>query len=273
MNIFDIKNSVKGDTLMNSRDYKYKDSIRSEQLISNIKTKIYQLCAHPVYRQLTTKARIKCFISYHIFGVWDCVKLLKILQNKMSIALQSQFLECSNDINKLLNEIVFAQESYLFPFGKPNPDFANYLRAIAALGADSDCLWYFIESQDNLDLLKPGIKELVEFNLAIAESGTIAQILTTFSLGREQLTSQMFASILKVSKTENQSSLSIISIEKLALENKLKSELLALKMLDCLDYLCEDESEKIIALQTGLEVLELKEKLWNSALAEIREIS
>ena len=52
--------------------------------------------------------------------------------------------------------------------------------------------------------------------------------------------------------------------ERLTQSNSQKYPILALKLLD---YICN----KIVALQAGLEALNLREQLWDYALAEITE--
>ncbi len=243
----------------------------SQKLTALIKAKIQKLSHHEIYSELTSSARIKCFVSYHIFAVWDFIKLLKSLQNKISIALREQFKECPSEMNRLIDEIVFAEKSDLYPYGQPNKDFDLYLRALAEIEVDPDCLWSFLESKDNLHLLKPEIKELVESNLRIARLGTMEEIAATFFFGREKLTSQLFTSIIKVLKQEGKECpILICYTERLTQENSHKSEILALKLLD---YLCKDEAEKVRALQAGLEALNLREKLWNYTLAEMTETS
>ncbi|MDJ0568388.1 MAG: DUF3050 domain-containing protein [Pleurocapsa sp. MO_192.B19] len=255
----------------NSLHYGYKNNSKSQKLTTQIKVKIQQLSHHEIYSQLTSTDRIKCFISYHIFAVWDFDKLLRSLQNKITIALRRQFSECPSEINRLIKEIVFTEESDLYPNGQPNEDFTIYLRAIAELKIDPDCLWYFLESQANFDFLKPGIKELVEFNFLMARLGSMAEITATFFFGREKLTSQLFTSIIKVLQQKGKECPILISYtEKLLQENSPESEILALKLLN---YLSQDENEKIRALQAGLEALNLREKLWNYALADIAEIT
>ena len=83
---------------------------------------------------------------------------------------------------------------------QPTEYFALYLAALSELEVNPNFLWSFLTSTDNLQLLKPGIKELVEYNLMLAETGTIGEIAAAFLCGREPLTSQLFASFVKVLK-------------------------------------------------------------------------
>ena len=251
--------------------YRNKELSESQRLTELIKAKTQKLSHHEVYSKLTSRAQISCFMSYHIFAVWNFIKLLKSLQIKTSIALRSQSLECSGETKGLIGKIVFAEESELYPYGQPTEYFALYLGAISELEVNSNFLWSFLTSEHSLQSLKPGIQELVEYNLMLAKTGTIGEIAAAFFCGREPLTSQLFIPMIKVLKQEGKECPILISyIEKLNQEKSRKVETLVLKLLD---YFCKDKTDKIIALQAGLEALNLREQLWNYALAEITEIS
>ena len=248
-----------------------KELSESQRLTELIKAKTQKLFHHEVYSKLTSRDRINCFMSYHIFAVWNFIKLLKTLQIKTSIVLRGQTLECSSETKKLISEIVFAEESDLYPRGQPTEDFALYLGATSEIEVDPNFLWSFLTSTDNLQSLKPGIKELVEYNLTLVETGTIGEIAAAFFCGREPVSSQLFTSIIKVLKQDGKECPNLISYtEKLNQENSRQVETLVLKLLD---YFCKDETDKVIALQAGLEALNLRKQLWDYALAEITEIS
>lgn len=240
------------------------DESESHKLITKIEAKIKQLSQHPVYNELTSRTKIKCFILYHIFAVWDFVKLLK--------PLQKQFLAYPRKSKRFIDQMIFAQTSDLYSYDQQNEDFALYLRAIAEMEIDPDLfLWYFQEAPNNLDLLKPGIKKLVEFNLAIAKSGLLAEITAVFFYGREKLNSRLFASAIKILKQEKKECSILTGYSaRLLQENNFQFELLSLELLN---YICQDEAELVRALQAGLEALDLKEQLWNEALAEMLEIN
>lgn len=269
--------TIKSDNnrLMNLNYYKYEYEDRSlvHQLIADIKTINLQLDCHPIYNEITTINRIECFISYHIFGVWDFYKILKSLQNKLSVDLLNKSQQYPQALKQLLDKAVFALPSELYPYGQPNEDFNRYLRAVAEIDIDPDCyLWYFLEAPTNLDLLKPGIKELVEFNSKIARSGTIAEQLAVWLFGREKLDSQVFTSIIKVIQQADRECPTLIDYRDRLRQNDRDRDRLRLTTFQLLDYCCQDRSEKVRALQAGLEALRLREQLGNYALAEITKI-
>ena len=241
----------------------------SQKLIKLIEAKTQKLSHHEVYSKVTSRAQISCFMSYHIFAVWNFIKLLKSLQIKTSIALRSQALECSGETRDLIGKIVFAEESELYPYGQPTEYFAVYLGAISELEVNSNFLWTFLTSKHSLQSLKPGIQELVGYNLTLAETGTIGEIAAAFFCGREPVSYQLFTSIIKILKQDGKECPNLINYtEKLNQENSRQVGTLVLKLLD---YFCKDETDKVFALQAGLEALNLREQLWNYALAEITE--
>lgn len=258
---------------LNYSDYEYEDKSLSHQLIADIKARL-QLDRPLIYDNLTTINRIECFISYHIFGVWDFYKILGSLQNKLSVDVLNKSQQYPEALRQLLDKVVFALPSELYPYGQPNEDFARYLRAVAEIDIDPDCyLWYFLEAPNNLDLLKPGIKELVEFNSNIARSGTISEQLAVWLFGREKLDSRVFTSIIKVVEQANQECSTLINYRDELRQNNFDRDRLSSTAFPLLDCCCQDRAEKVRALQAGLEALRLREQLWNYALTEIGKLN
>lgn len=254
-------------SLFSDRDERY-----LQQLTANLKTQVSLLSHHSVYSELTSTAKIQCFISYHIFAVWDSFQLLRPLQNKVELALKKEKLKCSDKTKKLLEEIVFALPSELYLYGQPNDDFALYLRAIAELEIDPDLYpWYFLEAKNNLDVLKPGIKELVEFNSAVARTGTMAELAAAFFFGREKLSPILFIFTVEALLYKGKEGPILTKYaEKLLQEH---NDTPKLEIFQLLDGLCQGKTQKIDALEIGLEALKLRENLWNSCLIEMNRIT
>lgn len=84
-------------------DYcQFEEQKESDKITIEIASKIYRLPSHEVYIRLTSLANIQCFMSYHIFAVWDFFKLLKPLQNRIDLALREQHLECDRETKSFL---------------------------------------------------------------------------------------------------------------------------------------------------------------------------
>ena len=80
------KTVVVRDSLMNSNPHNPSCINEKYRIIANIKATKQQLSSHPVCTVLTSKSKIKAFILYHIFDVWDTNKLVQPLQNEISSA-------------------------------------------------------------------------------------------------------------------------------------------------------------------------------------------
>jgi hypothetical protein len=227
------------------------------KIIAKIKTINQQLDCHPICNILSSNSRIQVFVSYHIFDAWDINKLVLPLQSKISIASLKKSNKYHYELKRLLEETILNRPTELYPYGKPNRDFANYLHAVAEVCIDSDSyLWYFLKAPNNLDELKPGIKALAEFNSSVANWGTISEMIAVLLLGKKQLDLRAFTKIVEVFTSEARECPFLVEYtEKLRLNQGIQSELLALKLLN---YFCQDEAEQIRALQTGLKALYLR---------------
>ena len=266
-----LKTAAVRDNLMNSYPYNPKYISEKYTIIANLKATSQQLDSHPIYTVLSSHYRIKAFILYHIFDAWDTNKLVLPLQKKINLALLDKFSNCHPELKTLLEQTIFNRPRELCDRGKLDRDFANYLRAIAEIGLDSDwCLQYFLEAPNNLAVLKPEIKALVEFNSSLANWGTISEMIAVLLLEREQLALRVFTKIVRVLKMEAKECPFLIEYtKKLERKQSDSSQLLAFKLLN---YFCQDEAEQIRALQTGLKALHLRKQLWNYALVEIRKL-
>ena len=265
------KTVVVRDNLMNYNLHNPSCINEKYRIIANIKATKQQLYSHPVCTVLTSKSRIKAFILYHIFEAWDTNKLVQALQNKISPASLEKSHKCHHDLKILLKKTIFNRQEELYSYGQFNKDFINYLGAISEIGIDSNFyLWYFLEAPKNSEVLKPGIKALVEFNSSVANWGIRSQMIAVLLLGTEQLDLRVFSKIVRVLKSEGKECPFLTEyIEKLSHNQSFQSELLAFKLLN---YFCQDEAEQIRALQIGLKALRLRKQLWDYALVEIRKL-
>jgi hypothetical protein len=241
------------------------------KIIANIKTTNQQLDCHPICNILNSNSRIQAFVLYHIFDAWDTNKLVRPLQNKISIASLKKSNKYHYELKRLLEETILNCPAELYPYGQPNRDFADYLHAVAEVCIDSDFyLWYFLEAPNNLDELKPGIKALVEFNSSVANWGTISEMIAVLLLGKKQLYLRVFTKIVQVFTSQVKECPFLLEYTKKLRQNQdFQSELLAFQLLN---YFCQDEAEQIRALQTGLKALHFRKQLWNYALVEIRKL-
>ncbi len=99
---------------------------------------------------------------------------------------------------RLINEIVSGEESDFDEQGNPTSHFELYIRSMEEVGADTWAIFNFIENDCNVDLLKPGVREFVTYNFALAQFGSLEEVAAVFFYGREHLIPEIFSSILRV---------------------------------------------------------------------------
>ena len=86
-----------------------------------------ELLAHPLYSKLNTLGGIQLFMQQHIYAVWDFMSLLKALQiNLTSVELPWKPVG-SASTRRLINEIVWGEESDVDQLGNTASHFELYV--------------------------------------------------------------------------------------------------------------------------------------------------
>ena len=242
------------------------------ELKAEIKQMIQHLAAHPIYQHLNSLEAIKCFMGYHVFAVFDFMSLLKSLQNQITCtSLPWKPSGYPGEIVRLINEIVTGEESDFDEQGNPISHFDLYIRAMEEVGADTFEIFNFIENDCNVNLLKPGVREFVDYNFAVAQSGPLPEVAAVFFYGREHLIPEIFFSILRVLEQEEKPCPKLLYYLRRHIEvDRNEHGPLAQK---CLAYLCDTEAKKLKALSKALKALYLREQLWDCALVESEQLN
>ena len=107
---------------------------RLEQELHPLRAKLKQ---HPVYKSICSVKDIQFFMENHVFAVWDFMSLLKQLQNLLSCNKIPWRPSGYPKASRLINEIVWGEESDLDRNGVPMSHFEMYLQAMRSLGASS----------------------------------------------------------------------------------------------------------------------------------------
>lgn len=250
----------------------YPANLSIEQLQAEVNWMLQHLATHPIYQYLNSLEAIECFMKYHVFAVFDFMSLLKSLQNQITCtSVPWKPSGYPGEMVRLINEIVSGEESDLDEQGNPVSHFDLYIRAMEEVGADTWEIFKFIENNCNVNLLKPGVREFVDYNLAVAQSGSLLEVAAVFFYGREHLIPEMFSSALRVlEQKENISPTLLYYLRRHIGVDRDKHGPLAQK---CLVYLCDTEAKKLKALLAALKALYLREQLWDCALAEIKQFN
>jgi hypothetical protein len=222
------------------------------------------LSSHPVYTSFNQIENIRHFMEYHVFAVWDFMSLLKSLQRSLTcVELPWRPSGYPAEMVRLINQIVVGEESDLDQYGKPCSHFDLYLRAMEEVGADTTKIKMFMETLD-FDLIPPGAREFVRFNLETATNGSVLEVASSFFYGREKLIPDMFEAIVQTLEKENVKAPTLIYYLKRHIEvDGGEHGPLAER---CLDVLAETEEKKEMAYKMGVKALQMRGMLWDSVL-------
>ena len=165
-----------------------------------------QLTEHSIYQNISCISDLRCFMESHVYAVWDFMSLVKKLQ--LDITTTTLPWQPPENITaaRLINEIVWGEESDLDKNGKPFSHFEMYLNAMNQINANTDGI------EDMLNHLKAGgnifeiidqinlpyyIKDFLRFTFEIIEESKTHKIAAVFTFGREDLIPDMFISMIK----------------------------------------------------------------------------
>ncbi len=231
-----------------------------------------QLIHHELYANIDSIEAVRAFMQEHVFAVWDFMSLLKALQ----IGLTNTTLPWTPKGNpvsrRLINEIVFGEESDIDEVGEPMSHFEMYLAAMTQLGADTTQITTFVElinagkSLDSaLDEVKmeASTRDFVHFTFQQINTGKLHIIAAVFTFGREDLIPDMFIEIVKNIGSTTQTDITklIYYLERHIEVDGGEHGPMALKMIH---ELCGDDSQKWDeAIEASKQALQHRIQLWN----------
>ncbi|MGE5471974.1 MAG: DUF3050 domain-containing protein [Bacteroidota bacterium] len=167
-----------------------------------------QLDNHPVYGMLRSRADLVCFMSHHIYSVWDFMSLVKTLQ--AAVAPSSVPWRPVGDpaVRRFINEIVMEEESDLgLPEGGGPPflsHFELYCAAMGELGASPARALAFVARTADLpigealarsDIPEPA-RQFMTSTFGFIAGGQPHRAAAALALGREHVIPAMFRRFL-----------------------------------------------------------------------------
>jgi len=164
-----------------------------------------KLLQHPINNFLNDLKDLERFMQFHAFAVWDFMSLVKKLQIEFTCTSLPWKPVGNPQTRRLINEIVFGEESDVDLVGKPCSHFELYVQAMRELGINilpelndllqSNDLSEVIQSihQVNLDLR---LKKFLLFTFESIEKRKLHEIAAIFTFGREDLIPSMFTKIV-----------------------------------------------------------------------------
>ena len=104
------------------------------------------LLLHPLYADIQSAEELKTFTEAHVFAVWDFMSLVKKLQIELTTVSLPWKPSGSPSTARLINEIVWGEESDINNDGVTMSHFEMYLEAMKDINANTDTVLDFIES-------------------------------------------------------------------------------------------------------------------------------
>ena len=160
---------------------------------------------HELYKSITNLDQLRHFMGVHVFAVWDFMTLVKRLQNSLT-CVSIPWKNPSNAFAaRLINEIVFYEETDLNFDGEPASHLTMYLEAMEEIQADASCFVSFLSAlEQGQDLEKAlemsetpeFVREFVRTNIKLASEGTTEEVAANFLYGREDAIPEMFTQLL-----------------------------------------------------------------------------
>ncbi len=218
----------------------------------------------------------------HVFAVWDFMSLLKALQIGLTKTTLPWTPKGNPVSRRLINEIVFGEESDLNELGEPMSHFEMYLEAMDQLGANTTEIRKFIrlidEGNDGRDMIhlvsrslnsvniSKETRDFVNFTFEQINTNQLHIVAAVFTFGREDLIPDMFIEIVKNIETNSNLNLSKLNyyLERHIEVDSGEHGPMALKMIH---ELCGDDATKWNnATEASVQALKFRNSLWNSLL-------
>ena len=174
-----------------------------------------KLQRHRLYEAITTKEPLRCFMEHHVFCVWDYMSLLKSLQRILNPIKSPWTPSPQPHLRRLINELVLEEESG--ETHEPNAfasHFEFYIAAMEQIGADTAPCLELVHSIaetgassinhrpiDGIQGIPDAALEFMRDTLRVVERNQAHEIAAAFAVGRENITSCMFRSLLSQTKT------------------------------------------------------------------------
>jgi hypothetical protein len=149
----------------------------------------------------------------HVFAVWDFMSLVKKLQLDLTTTTLPWQPPVNNSAAKLINEIVWGEETDLDKDGNSVSHFEMYLNAMRQIGANTLVIENLLSQLQNgkniFDIIKqmelPSyVTDFLRFTFQTIEESKTHKIAAVFTFGREDLIPDMFISMIKRMNRENE---------------------------------------------------------------------
>lgn len=236
------------------------------------------LVNHPLYQKINSINAIQRFMEAHVFAVWDFMSLLKRLQRELTCT-TIPWVPIGNPVTRrLINEIVFGEESDVDQNGNPTSHFELYVQAMEAIGADTTAIQTFIQQLDQGESWEKAIVDsgasqaaiqFVHHTMDCVENAAVHVVAGVFTFGREDLIPDMFISIVRELSEKGHAGANTL-VYYLERHIEIDGDEHGPMALQMIDELCQgDPSKKEEAIQAAQQALQSRIALWNAIANEI----
>ncbi len=174
-----------------------------EKKLSPLREKLIQ---HELYKNINTTYDLRVFMQHHVYAVWDFMSLAKFLQQQLTCIKVPWVPVKDTATARMINEIVWGEETDIDRHGNPVSHFEMYLQAMKSAGANLSPITDFIDHvQGGLDPLAvaraldvdESIYKFLQYTFQVIDKGELHRVAAAFTWGREDLIPDMFTSIVK----------------------------------------------------------------------------
>ena len=178
--------------------------------LKNIEVKTLELTTHPLLSTnvIQTQQDLRIFMEHHVFPVWDFMSLAKASQHRIcpsgDVWLPTKHKR--DESARLINEIIWGEESDKDLGGGSISHFDLYLQAMAEVGANTKPILRFIDNveQQGVDYAIENTKgipdctrDFMRTTFDFIATGKKHVIASAFTYGREAVIPGMFQGILQ----------------------------------------------------------------------------
>ena len=235
-----------------------------DRIENEIETLKVQLINHSLYKMMKSQEDLQIFMEHHVYAVWDFMSLVKKLQLDLTTTTLPWVPSATPSAGRLINEIVWGEETDINKDGVPMSHFEMYLESMDQVGASTQAMKHFLSTlhasttiQQHIESteLPSYIKEFLKFTFEVIESNKTHVVAAVFTFGREDLIPDMFIEMIKNINNDSDLDLShlIYYLERHIEVDAGEHGPMALKMIQ---ELCGDDQvkweEALVASKTAL---------------------
>lgn len=253
-------------------------SIREKEL--ELKDKKEALCHHRIFSSINDINKLKKFMEYHVFAVWDFMSLTKRLQRDLTCIDLPWVPPSNRKAARLINEIILGEETDIsFKNAKDSnmSHYELYLESMNEIGASVDNIKNFVKkvNANNYDSLlsqytNNAVKRFVNYTLNISLHGKTSQVLGAFFNGRESVIPEMFQELLDKWNIKEEEAPHFVFYLKRHIE--LDSEEHGPAAIELINDLVTLPEEKLLLLEESINAVNERILLWDALLLDINNM-